>query len=165
MKIIQSTNGYNIQVDDCHYEYLNQFNWRVDSWGYAKSGMNMGPVANYMHRVIAKLENLPESEIVDHKDRNKLNNQIDNLRPATKSQNCANARVRKDKIHSNYKGVTYDKHAKKWLAQLTANKVKLLYKRCATELQAAKLYDEAAFKAFGEFAVLNFPEDYKQPQN
>ena len=159
MKIIKASNGQDIQVDDEYFEHLSQFTWSINS-GYAMSGMGKGRGSfTYMHKWIAEKEGLDTSTYVDHKDRNKLNNQASNLRPATSSQNAAN-RSKRSGCSSSYKGVTYDRATSKWFAQLWVNKKYVLKQRFATEIEAAKAYDKAAFEYFGEFATLNFPEDY-----
>lgn len=57
-------------------------------------------------------------DLVDHKDRNKLNNNIENLRELTKSENNTNAEKRKNGTTSKYKGVSWNKRARKWEARL-----------------------------------------------
>jgi hypothetical protein len=59
-------------------------------------------------------------DIVDHKDRNSLNNNIENLRELTNSQNLRNSDKRK-KGSSIYKGVSWQKKAKKWIAYFYIN--------------------------------------------
>jgi hypothetical protein len=59
-------------------------------------------------------------DIVDHKDRNSLNNNIENLRELTNSQNLRNSDKRK-KGSSIYKGVSWHKQAKKWIAYFYIN--------------------------------------------
>jgi len=59
-------------------------------------------------------------DIVDHKDRNSLNNNIENLRELTNSQNLRNSNKRK-KGSSIYKGVSWHKQAKKWIAYFYIN--------------------------------------------
>ena len=159
MAHIQATNGLIIEVDDEYYEYLNQFTWSING-GYAQSGMGKGRKHTRMHRWIAEKEGLDTSDLIDHKDRNRLNNQASNLRPATKSQNCANRSKRSD-CSSDYKGVSYNRTTSKWVAQLSVNKKSVLCKRFADEIEAAKAYDKAAFEHYGEFATLNFPENYR----
>jgi hypothetical protein len=56
---------------------------------------------------------------IDHKDRNKSNNAITNLREATYSENQQNvSRARKSNLTSNTLGVSWDKKANKWRAQI-----------------------------------------------
>ena len=160
MKIILSTNGYQIQVDDCYYEYLNQFNWGIDNKGYPISGMNKGSGSYFgLHRVVAELAGMDTSNLIDHKDRNPLNNQVSNLRPANKSQNCSNA-IKSPGQYSEYRGVSYNKRRGKYTAQIKKQMRKVHLGTFENELDAAKAYDKAAVEHFGEFAVLNFPEDY-----
>lgn len=64
----------------------------------------------YMHRLILETPNL-----VDHIDRNGLNNKKDNLREATKSENARNAKVRSDSISKN-RGVSWIPEIEKWRA-------------------------------------------------
>jgi hypothetical protein len=59
-------------------------------------------------------------DIVDHTDRNSLNNNIENLRELTNSQNLRNSEKRR-KGSSIYKGVSWSKKAKKWVAYFFIN--------------------------------------------
>ena len=63
----------------------------------------------------------PPDEI-DHINRDRADNRFANLRAATSSENKHNAGKRKRNI-CGYKGVSYDKHAKKWRAQIAFNRV------------------------------------------
>lgn len=95
---------------------------------------------------------------VDHKNNNGLDNRRSNLRPANHSKNGMN-RAKIKNTSSQYKGVGWHKATGCWRAYIKINgKVKSLgyYK---DEVKAAKAYDEAATKLFGEFALLNFGSD------
>ncbi len=58
---------------------------------------------------------------IDHADENKLNNKIENLRPATKVQNGYNISRRKNNT-SGVKGVYWATREKKWVCELSINK-------------------------------------------
>ena len=83
---------------------------------------------------------------LDHINRIRCDNRIENLRPCNHSQNLGNARAR---IHK-YKGVTFCKQTQMWRAQLNGH-----LGRFDTIEEAALAYNEAAMKHFGEFAYLN----------
>jgi hypothetical protein len=59
-------------------------------------------------------------KLIDHIDGNKLNNKIENLRPATVSQNAYNAKL-KSTNKSGVKGVSWDTKSNKWRAQCSLN--------------------------------------------
>lgn len=88
---------------------------------------------------------------IDHIDRCKTNNRIANLRPATMSQNIANSRC-KTNSSSGYKGVTYHKAAKKWVAAITCNRQPIYLGLFPTPEQAHAAYLTTAKTLFGEFA-------------
>jgi len=93
-------------------------------------------------------------EMVDHKDRNSLNENIDNLRAATRTQNATNVSSRKNST-SKYLGVSYNTNRKKWISQIMVNKVKKYLGIYSDEEAAAIAYNKAAELYFGEFANLN----------
>ena len=75
-----------------------------------------------IHRLVAEafipnLENKPE---IDHKDRNPSNNHVDNLRWATRSENCLNTGLRSDNT-SGEKNVYYCKQKNKWTIRFMEN--------------------------------------------
>jgi hypothetical protein len=85
-------------------------------------------------------------EELDHRNRVRNDNRIENLRPCTHSQNLGNTVAR---VHK-YKGVTFCKNTNKWRAQLAGH-----IGRFNTIEEAARAYNVAAIKRFGEFALLN----------
>lgn len=94
----------------------------------------------------------PTTEI-DHVNCDRLDNRIDNLRLANRSQNASNARKAKNNT-SGYKGVNLHKHhgRYRWRASISIDgKQKTLGHR-DDPLEAYKLYCDAAFRYKGEFA-------------
>lgn len=157
MKQIPLTKGKFAIVDDEDYESLIGFNWK-DSRGYAVFRSYEGKKPNgitkwgktiMMHRIII---NAPEGSDVDHINRNTLDNRKCNLRICTRSQNMGNQRAQEGKT-SKYKGVYWDR--KWWRAAIQCNGIGKKLGYYTKEIDAAKAYNEAALKLFGEFARLN----------
>ena len=73
----------------------------------------------YIHRLIAEsfIENPENKDCVDHIDRNKQNNNLNNLRWATHSENHMNIMTRKNNTSSKT-GVQYYKRTKQWVASI-----------------------------------------------
>lgn len=91
---------------------------------------------------------------IDHEDRNRSNNRLGNLRPATRVQQAGNTGLSSHNS-SGFKGVCWDKNRGKWVAYIKiAGRMKNLG-RHATKQAAATAYDDAAVAHFGEFACLN----------
>jgi len=88
---------------------------------------------------------------IDHKNMVGTDNRWSNLRLATKSQNLANSRARKDNF-SGFKGAYYDKKSGKWRAQVRHNGKLHSLGRFPTPREANAAYLVAASKLFGEFA-------------
>mgnify|MGYP003649767127 CR=1 FL=1 len=106
------------------------------------------------HRMIYYIHHGELPEMLDHVDGDKLNNLIENLRPATKRQNGQN---RKSAIGSSseYLGVYWKKDVRKWVASINIDG-KIKYLGCFhDEEDAALVYNLAAIEHHGEFANLN----------
>lgn len=93
---------------------------------------------------------------IDHKDTVKDHNWIKNLRPAGRSTNVANAGRRK---RSGYKGVYFNAALGKWRVRIGVKYKQLHLGLFENEEDAARAYDVAAVKHFGEFANLNLPRE------
>jgi hypothetical protein len=107
-----------------------------------------------LHRIILKPD---EDHHVDHRDGNGLNNRRDNLREVTNQQNCQNGVAHKDST-SKYRGVCWYTNYKKWRSTIYVDGKQKALGYFETEELAAKAYDKAAARHFGEFARLNFPQ-------
>lgn len=107
-----------------------------------------------VHKVIYEFHFGNTDGPVDHKDRNKLNNRIENLRAATKSQNEANTGKRSTNT-SGYKGVYWLKNANKWRAKIDCNKQQIHIGLFDDKNEAALAYNQKAMELFGEHACLN----------
>jgi hypothetical protein len=78
---------------------------------------------------------------LDHKDRNRANNRINNLRQATSTQNHMNAEPKG-------KGVRYVEERKKWLARIADKH----FGYFSTKEEAVAARNKAALEQYGEFA-------------
>ena len=87
----------------------------------------------------------PGSSLVDHKDQDKTNNRLSNLRLATSAQNQANKRQSK--------GYRYVASRAKWEAFIRVAKKLIFLGRFATEEEARQAYVSAKLHHFGEFAA------------
>lgn len=93
---------------------------------------------------------------VDHRNGDRLDNRRANLRPATRSQNIANAGPRYGR---RYKGVFLDRQSGRWKARITVRYRPINLGSFGDERDAARAYNDAALIHFGEFARLNEIED------
>lgn len=138
-----------IKVDKQDKHLLDERTWTINTAGYAVS--RIGGKLLYLHRVIL---NPVDGQMVDHINHDKLDNRRSNLRICTNRQNTSNQQLR-SKNTSGYKGVVWFKDRQKWRAGI---KVNYKFKHLGyfdDILEAAKAYDVAARKYFGEFAKLN----------
>lgn len=136
-------------MDDEDFDLVNQYAWygcARQNIQYARTNIlkNGRRSTIDMHRLI-----LPGVKMVDHINRNGLDNQRKNLRSATRSQNRANS-ITPVNNTSGYKGVVAMPSGR-WKAQITGDSLGTY----ATKEEAALAYNGAARERYGEFAYLN----------
>lgn len=167
-KEIPLTRGFVAIVDEEDYEYLMQWKWAGNVYGYASRQTTPVPfkkVSLRMHRVIMERMlggPIPKGLWVDHIDGNPGNNQRNNLRLATRQQNRMNSKANRD-TSSRFKGVSRipvrSGKGNPWRACIQINRHLNHIGVYPTEEDAARAYDKEARRLFGEFAYLNFPDE------
>ncbi|HUV64953.1 MAG TPA: HNH endonuclease [Sedimentisphaerales bacterium] len=157
---IKLTKGKFAIVDPEDFEQLNQYNWYCTYYGYAarkipKKDRKGKETRVLMHRELCPV---PDELVVDHINRNPGDNRKANLRPATKQQNCWNAKIKKKRAETQYTGIHFDKRRGKWYVHITLDGRSTTCGYYSDEVEAAKAYDRLVKQHRGEFGVLNFPE-------
>src|SRR5215471_7297970 len=168
MQIIHPTNrdDKETKVGDIDELYLNQWNWQINDKNEVTRSQKIDGIqfTISMARVIAARMGLDLSNDIDHIDRDRLNNQRENLRAATRRQNLANRGPTK-RNNTGFKGVSVVKSQNpyapdKYRAIIKTECYKNTYLGVFyTAEDAARMYDYYARRVFGEFAWLNFPDD------
>lgn len=163
MKIIEiQLQGQIIIIDYEDLELYNSRSWSILNGGYVWSNVGDLPRTGLHNLIMNYYGNLD----IDHKNRNKLDNRKENLRLCTVSQNHMNKRPyvlwNQSKNASQYKGVCWHIHKKKWMVTIQFMKHKHFVGYFKDEIEAAKAYDKKAYELCKEFAYLNFPNDYSQ---
>ncbi len=155
-KIITLTQGQITKVSDHRFEYLNQWKWfawfdeNAQSFRAVRTDYSTGKQKRvYMARDIM---NTPKGMKCDHVNGDTLDNQDDNLRNCTNSQNCMNKKAQSNNT-SGYKGVC--KNGNNWRAEVQVDGKVVFNKTFKSIKDAAHAYDEAARKYHGEFARTN----------
>ena len=154
---------FEVLIDDEDFDLILEYGitiWKAPNKATYYARFTKGKMRNKpIHRII-----LNTRKQVDHINGNGLDNRRENLREATTQQNCRN-RKRKNST-SKFGGVSLKKDVIKgkvysrWVARIQISKTeRLQLGSFKTEIDAAKAYDKAAKKYFGEFARLNFPEE------
>ena len=114
------------------------------------------------HRIVAQafLSDFSGLLDVDHIDGNKSNNDIRNLRMATRSDNIRAHQSKQDGCSSMYRGVCWCKRAKRWIANCMVNYKKKHIGYFDDECDAAMARDDYVFSQGSPLEGLNFPENY-----
>lgn len=165
MKTIHLSQGKVALVDDADYDRLSQFTWgyyehyRTGKTGYAARYATRLPGEKRrriicMHREILGLTGRVQA---DHRDGDGLNNQRYNIRPATKKQNTRAFRRKASGTSSQFRGVHWNAKAERWKANIRVDGKLIYLGSFEIETNAARAYDLAARKFFGDFASPNFP--------
>ena len=135
-----------IDADKVHLSNVHIFH--LDRQGYACTNYNGGRLL--LHHLVA---GRPEKGLYsDHINGNRLDNRVANIRTVTMLENNLNRRKNFNGKTSRYKGVFRSRNA--WFAGIKLGDIERR-KRCATEADAARQYNEWAVELFGEYARLN----------
>ena len=155
IRYIALTQGKFAIVDAADYEWLNQYKWYASrsAEGVYYACRQSGSRSILMHREIM---DPPAGHVVDHINRNSVNNRRCNLRVCTQAENVRNCRGRG--TGSRYKGVRPRREQNKWQARIAINGRGESIGCFDSEIEAALAYDLRAIVLFGQFAYLNFPD-------
>lgn len=134
--------------------FICQFKWYLGKSGYPVAYQSIDKNIKLgrgksMHKLITpKLQN---GYVIDHINRNKLDNRLTNLRICTSLQNSYNT----SRGNNKYKGVRQNKNGN-WTASISKDGKIREIKDIKSEKEAAKIYDLMAEELFGQYAGKNF---------
>jgi hypothetical protein len=158
IRYIPLTKGKFAIVDAEDYEWLSQYKWHAIR---AERGRTYYACRNdhgrslSMHREIMKP---PKGKVVDHENGNGADNRRANMRNCSQLQNSQNIR-RRVKGKSEFRGVY--RRGDKWEAKVFHKGKEYYLGLYDDPIEAAKVRDRKAYELAGEYAYLNFPEDFK----
>lgn len=163
-KKIPLTKGRFALVDDDDFAWLSQWSWSavelkrktLPSVWYAKRHSTWKGPSRYMHREILIRHLESEKPCTDHENGDGLDNRKDNIRFCSHAENNSNKRKSLNKT-SKFKGVHWFKEQNTWVAHICHDGKSRHIGCFKNEADAAKAYDLAAMRHFGQFAKLNFP--------
>ncbi len=158
IRYIPLTRGLHAIVDAKNFDWLSQYKWCVQGARYGNTHYAVRRTNGrkiFMHREIMQP---PPGKVVDHINRNGLDNREANLRNCTRLQNLQNRYW--DAGQSKYRGVS--PVGDKWQAVVGFHGETIYLGVFDTEEEAAKARDRKAYELAGEFAYLNFPDEIER---
>jgi hypothetical protein len=155
---VRTNNGVVFEIDQEDYDRVRGFHLHAQPDTYTtyiyirvKDPGARKIVSLSLHRYLLKP---PPGSVVDHKDRNGLNNTRENLRICTQSQNVA-AAIRPLRGKSGFLGVEQVKH--RWKGYFGYRGYKFSAGVFDSAEEAARARDALAHRLSKGFARLNFP--------
>ena len=140
-----------VLFDADDHDLVEKYRWTIGTHGYATTGS--GKAQMLFHRLVMSLT---DGQIVDHINRNKLDNRKRNLRICSASQNSYNNKQQSNS-KSGYRGVVQN-NLGKWCAYINNLGHSIYLGMYDTPEEAANAYDSAAAIIAGEFAYRNLPD-------
>lgn len=153
--LIPLSRGHFAIADEADAPCLLAMRWHARpikrvSGGFYAAGRIPGVKTQYMHRFLLGAECGQE---VDHISGDELDNRRCNLRLASRSQNSANRDVKPSE--SGFRGVAITRYGR-FRAQVGRQPYMFTGPNRLTAEEAARDYDNEAFRRFGVFARTNF---------
>ena len=151
---IELTYGHHAEIDFSDQWKIHGYVWRASIHNhiiYAVTSIGGSTVA--MHSLIKPP---PDGFIIDHRDSNGLNNRWNNLRHVTYKQNAQHRNSKQwSENASGYRGVML-LYSGNYQARIRHDGKIVSLGAYPSAEEAARVYDEAAKKWHGEYAILNF---------
>jgi hypothetical protein len=147
-------------VEPADYYRFGHLNWQLKASRkqfYAVRFAKIGPYRSKLLNLHREIMNNPKGLLVDHRNCCTLDNRRANLRIATRSQNAQNV-PKRENTSSRFIGVGLHKRDKKWYAFIGYEGKRIWLGYFDNEIDAARAYDRAALKYYGEHARINFSE-------
>jgi hypothetical protein len=127
-EMIKKVSGYDYYVSNFGRVYNSRLRClrpRINRYGYQRVNLckNGNKKCVTIHKLVAHafMENPENKPCIDHKDRNRLNNHVSNLRYVTQSENGMNASKKKNNT-SGFTGVYWCKSRDKWRALIMVDR-------------------------------------------
>ncbi len=159
MPAIPLTKGHFALVDEADFASLSRFRWhaletRHHVYASRTERTSAGKRRVYMHRQIL---GAPRGVVVDHRNRDTLDNRRANLRTCSRAENAMNSVLSAPRA-SEFRGVRRNGGARRhpWQAGIVVAGQYVHIGCYATELEAAMAYDGAVLRLYPEFARPNF---------
>lgn len=148
-------------IDTNKLEFVKQFTWCIMGQskkqqgyvGFSRKRKSEKTIYYKLHRM---LMGVTDSNIwIDHENRNRFDNRIVNLRIADSTTNSYNTKKLNQNATSKYKGVVYRQNRRRYESSIQVNGDWIYLGTFLTELEAVKVYDQAAERFHGEFSCTN----------
>lgn len=155
--IVKGSITFGITAKEEHFifdtEFLDivkKYTWYMDHRKCVKTNIENNKSLRLHSLILGSTKGLQ----IDHINHNPSDNRKANLRMVTQQENIFNNPIRKDNT-SGYKGVSFNKSAKKYQATIVLNGKSYYLGIYKDKLEAAKAYNQKAMELFGEYAFLN----------
>lgn len=145
-------------VNEKDFDQVSKYGWSMNADGYALATIE--GISILMHHFVAKqyMKDIPDNQIIDHINRNRLDNRRENLRLLTRKLNGDNKSLYKNKKSSIYRGVYRDKKSKKYRVRTNIGGKRVNMGCYITEEEAAETMDMFLVHNGYDHVELNFPE-------
>lgn len=138
-------------VDASDWDLIKVYRWCLHNAKTKANYMRVRAGNLYVHNLLISIP----GKVIDHIDRNTLNNCQSNLRGCTRADNSRN-RTKAVNNTTGYVGVNYETgRGRPWTACIHLNNKKKHLGRFDSKEEAALAYNQAASAYFGDYAVLN----------
>jgi hypothetical protein len=159
-RLLPTTRGLFITIDDCDYNFVSQFKWSAKPASSSVQGRfyafrNINGKTTYLHRFLLDAK---DGQVVDHANGDGLDNRRCNIRFASLSDNAAN-RISPIPNQTGFRGVRKKNQS---FRAIIGRWPKRFVGPCRkTAEEAACDYDAEVFRRYGIFSVLNFPSEFE----
>ena len=148
-------------LNETNFNGLNLNNkWYINNNGYVYGRSSNGHCS--LHKTVLLMNNkIIDKDVIDHINRNKLDNRLENLKTVTFQENSRNRTSSINSSVSKYVGVT-KRENNKYRSRIEINKKSISLGSFNTAEEAARARDKYVIEQFGVDScyTLNFPNEY-----